>query len=390
MARAKHQNKHLWKHHESGTWYYQRTYKGKRYKFSLETNDINQARILRNKYDLMLAVDGTITRNYDEYIDIPVFGQVCLDWLKEKKKTCRHDTIVDGYKPKLNAHLLKAPFVDSPINVIEPIDIEKWWHTLADTLQKSTINIILTIMSNIFKYAEKNKWINSNPVKTIERPKNGTFRPDPFELDGVEIILHTIDPFYHDYQETWFFGGFRSSEINAFEPYHFVPKNKIVKVRQSVVNGRFNEPKNESSNRDVKLNDRAYQAFKRQLKRAKKQGSKTLFFNKHGDPIDSKTYIRVVWRPLFEKKEMKDAKIRYRHSRCSRHTYISLALDAGEKPMFVAIQVGHSNARTLFEHYAGYIKDDHDGSKIDAKLTQSLHNYYNQTDADSLNTPRSF
>jgi hypothetical protein len=32
--------------------------------------------------------------------------------------------------------------------------------------------------------------------------------------------------------------------------------------------------------------------------------------------------------------------------------------------MFVAKQVGHSNARTLFEHYAGYIKDDYDGSKI--------------------------
>ena len=63
----------------------------------------------------------------------------------------------------------------------------------------------------------------------------------------------------------------------------FVPKNKIVKVRQSVVNGRFNETKNESSNRDVKLNDRAFQAFKRQLERAKKQGSKTLFFNKHGN-----------------------------------------------------------------------------------------------------------
>ena len=68
MARAKHQNKHLWKHHESGAWYYQRTYKGKRYKFSLETKDINQARNLRNKYDLMLAVDGTITHNLNLHI----------------------------------------------------------------------------------------------------------------------------------------------------------------------------------------------------------------------------------------------------------------------------------------------------------------------------------
>jgi integrase len=378
MSRTKHQNKHLWKHHESGVWYYQRTYNGRRYKFTLDTKDVNQARIERDKYDLMIAVDGKIEKNSYEHNQIPVFGQVCLDWLREKKKTCRHDTITDGYKPKLNAHLLKVPFVNRPINAIEPVDIENWWHTLAETYHTNTINAILTIFSNICKFAEKRKWINFNPIKVIDRPKNGVFRPDPFELDEAEIILKFIDPFYHDYQESWFFGGYRASEINAFEPSHVALKNRIIKVRQSVVNGRLGEPKNEFSNRDVKMNDRSYQAIKRQLKRAKEIGSRTLFFNKHGNPIDSKTYIRVVWKPLFEKKELREANIRYRHSRCSRHTYISLALDAGEKPMYVAKQVGHSNARTLFEHYAGYIKDDYDGSKLDAKLTQSLHNHRNQ------------
>ena len=52
------------------------------------------------------------------------------------------------------------------------------------------------------------------------------------------------------------------------------------------------------------MNDRCYQAIQRQNKTATEQRMRTLFFNKHGDPIDAKTYIRVVWKPLFEKKEI--------------------------------------------------------------------------------------
>ena len=368
-------NIHLWKHNKTGNWYYQRTFKMNRYKYSLDTKDINQARIDRNKFDLMLAVDGFITFETDDHVDIPVFGQVCLDWLEDKKKTVRHDTIVDGYKPKLNAHLLKTPFVNNPINTITPLEINIWWKDLLKTHQNSTINIILTMMCNIFKFAGTMSWVNSNPIKNIDRPKNGSFSPDPFELDEIEILLENIDPFYHDYQVSRFFGGFRPSEIDAIEPYHFHEKQKFVKIQQSIVRGRLNDTKNTFSNRDVKLNERTYQAFKNQLVNAKKQSSRTLFFNKHGNPIDTLNYNRSVWKPLFEKKEIKEANIRYRHCRCSRHTYISLALDAGEKPMYVAKQVGHSNARTLFEHYAGYIKNSDDGSKLDAKLTQSLHNH---------------
>jgi integrase len=76
---------------------------------------------------------------------------------------------------------------------------------------------------------------------------------------------------------------------------------------------------------------------------------------------------------LFEKEGVKDL-IRKRECRCSRHTYISLSLATGENPMFVAKQVGHRDARTIFKNYAAYIKNDYDGSKLDAELTQMLHN----------------
>ena len=42
--------------------------------------------------------------------------------------------------------------------------------------------------------------------------------------------------------------------------------------------------------------------------------------------------------------------------------------------MFVTKQVGHRDARTIFKNYAAYIKNNHDGTKLDAYLTQGLHN----------------
>ena len=42
--------------------------------------------------------------------------------------------------------------------------------------------------------------------------------------------------------------------------------------------------------------------------------------------------------------------------------------------MFVAKQVGHRDARTIFKNYAAYIENDHDGSKLDRELTHNLHN----------------
>jgi integrase len=372
MARTKHQDKHLWKNKETAVWYYQRTYKKRRYKFSLETKDINQARKLRDTYDLMLAVDGTIIRQSDEHFEVPLFGQVCMDWYEIKKLDCRHDTVVDGYKPKLNAHILKAPFVNKAIDTIEPEDIEDWWHTIS--CKGSTINVILDIMSNIYRFAMKKKWVDLNPVKLIDRPKRNSDLPDSFDLDDTKILIKNIGDHYCDYQIVRFFAGMRASEQNALDrSEHINLANRIIKVRRSLVGGKFGPPKNQWSKRDIRMNEITYQAIRRQIKRALKQGSQTLFFNKQGNPINFRSYDSHVWKPLFEKEGVKNT-VRYRNCKCSRHTYISLSLATGENPMFVAKQVGHRDARTIFKNYAAYIKNDHDGSKLDRELTHNLHN----------------
>ena len=113
--------------------------------------------------------------------------------------------------------------------------------------------------------------------------------------------------------------SFSASEQNALERTDIDLANKLIRVSRSTVGGRISDPKNDYSNRNIKMNEPTYQAIFRQIKRALRQGSQTLFFNKHGNPLDFRTYGRVVWKPLFEKEGVKDL-IRKRDCRCSRHT----------------------------------------------------------------------
>lgn len=371
MTKNRKLNKHLWKHNKTGIWYYQITSKTQRYKFSLNTRDVNQGRILRDKFDIEIADHGKIKHQYSEYQETPVLGQVCKHWFEIKKLTCRKHTIVNGYKPKLNAHILNSPFVNKAVDAIEADEIEDWWYTLPCT--GSTINGILDILSNIFRFAMKKKWANSNPIKIIDRPKRNSDLPNPFNMREVEILLRNIEEHYLDYQTVRFFTGMRACEQNALFISDIDLENRLINVRRSVVDRIFGETKNEYSKRFIKMNERTYQAIVRQIKRAMKHCTQTLFFNRHQNPIDTRTYNRAVWKPLFQNKNVKNI-IKYRHCRCSRHTFISLSLATGENPMFVAKQVGQRDANMIFKKYAAYIKNDHDGSKFDSYLTQSLHN----------------
>ena len=55
--------------------------------------------------------------------------------------------------------------------------------------------------------------------------------------------------------------------------------------------------------------------------------------------------------------------------------YISQLLLGGENILWVAKQVGHSNATTTLKRYARWIKNDSDGKKSNQIFTQSLHKY---------------
>ena len=54
---------------------------------------------------------------------------------------------------------------------------------------------------------------------------------------------------------------------------------------------------------------------------------------------------------------MERAQVRYRPAYNTRHTYASMMLSAGENPMWVAFQMGHSDWGMIRRRYGRYLPD---------------------------------
>src|SRR5262245_65741624 len=78
-----------------------------------------------------------------------------------------------------------------------------------------------------------------------------------------------------------------------------------------------------------------------------------------------------MWAPALRR-----AGVRYRKPYQTRHTYASMALMAGESPMWVARQMGHTDWSLTAKRYARWIPSDMPdaGNKMTGAWSQLGHN----------------
>ena len=364
---------------KSGNIFYQRRSKVKPHYFSLRTKDWKEAVKLRDQFDYELGKFGTILE--DEPVDnvvIPKFWRLCTEWYEDKKidPDVRESTL-DNYKGMLNAQFLKASFSDKPIDRIKRFEFEDWWKKhLTKTCGSGTIRYYLTILENIFKYAD-GRYIDFNPTKGIKKPKAKKNEIDPFTKSEVEILLDKAteqEEYFkkhmesvYDYLVVKIWSGLRISEINALETRkHIDFGNDKIKVRQSIVKGIIGDTKNVSSKRDVDMCSIVRQAVKRQMERSIRRCTKFLFFNSKGNAIRAHNFGTYIWKPL-----MKMLDIPYRTFEQTRHSYASILLAEGGRPYYISKQMGHANLHTTLTRYAKFIPKDDDGDIL-SKVTEML------------------
>jgi integrase len=309
-----------------GNWYYERIKNGNRYKVSLKTKEINEAVTKRDVLNDLLE-QTTSHENSKQYSSLS-FYQLCNNWFDQKQKTCSKST-VKSYQSVLNNYLFKAPFVNKAIDTIKFNEIDDWCHSFRNTIKINSINNILFILSNVFNYASKMGLVDTNPVKWIDRPKPIMNMPKPFTDEEVDNLIENIDPFYRDYQKMLFLSFLRPSEINKLTPSDIDPTEKVIWIR------------NQKKVRYQLMSDEIFNLISRQLELAKKQGSKTLFFNKNGKPISSAYYRNKVWRPLLGKTKIGQAGIQYRPIRNCRYTCICKLYNQGHVSINALKQLHH-------------------------------------------------
>jgi integrase len=126
-------------------------------------------------------------------------------------------------------------------------------------------------------------------------------------------------------------------------------------------------PKTRRGTRDVKLLPPALEALTAQKVHSFLAGGIVFFNPLHGKAWEGDQAIRnSAWAPA-----IKRSGVRYRNPYQTRHTYASMMLSAGESPIWVAQQMGHSDVTMIFRNYGRWIeaKDADSGQKAVAMFS---------------------
>jgi len=202
--------------------------------------------------------------------------------------------------------------------------------------------------------------IETNPMFGWKYARKEAPKPtddvDPFTADEQAAVLKACgDPQHRNLIQFAFWTGMRTSELAALEWGDVDWRRGHVRVSRAKTQAA-EEPegtKTRRGTRDVKLLGPALAALEAQ-KPFSYLAAREIFLNPRTmAPWDGDQPIRKsAWMPALQK-----AGVRYRRQYQTRHTFASMMLTAGESPVWLAQQMGHSDLTMISRTYGRWIAD---------------------------------
>lgn len=229
-------------------------------------------------------------------------------------------------------------------------------------LSPARINTIMLILRQILQEAA-DRYEFKMPMerlKPLKVPKSDVM---PFSLDQTHLLINSIRKDYRNYLKVRFFTGMRTGEIHGLKWKYVDFEHNLILVREAFVAGEDEYTKNDSSQRDIPMNQVVRAAM---LEQHKATGQMTYVFgNRAGEPVDTNNFTKRVWYPL-----LRHLKLDLRRPYQTRHTAATLWLAAGESPAWVATVLGHASQEMLWRRYARFLPNltRQDGSAMDRLL----------------------
>lgn len=300
-----------------------------------------------NSKNALLFMEAKKVINLENYLD---------QWLISKKEAIKASSY-DGYK-KIITYTLTPHLGTIELQALKRKDIRDMCERIKAGNKR--ISNILSVLRSALTDAITDDLIETNPLmgwtyKRNEPPKE-TDDVDPFTLDEQHLITSNMPHQGKNLIQFAFWTGLRTSELVALRWDDVDFNRSEIRVRRaSTQAARQNAEttKTRSGNRTVKLLLPAQQALLSQ-KKFTFLGNDLIFHN----PRTNKPWTgdqpirRTLWQPA-----LKAAGVRYRNPYQTRHTYASMMLSAGEHPMWVAAQMGHSDWGMIRRIYGKWMPD---------------------------------
>ena len=302
--------------------------------------------------------------------NMPTFADFSGEWLAENEAFWKNSHLLN-INSIFECYLLPT-FGSHPIDAITRADILKFraqigkGNTASERLvSNDRINHIMTPLRCVFNEAAM-RYNFENPFQNIRPLKIARGAIEPFSLAEVRHFLAGVRDDFRNYYTVRFFSGMRTAEIDGLLWRYVDFSKRQILIQATVVNGRAETPKTQSSYRAIQMSEPVYEALLSQ-KDATKQCD-YVFCNELGKPLDHRNVTKRIWYPTLQLLGLKR-----RRPYQTRHTTATLWLEAGESPEWIAQQLGHSTTKMLFEVYSRYIPNvtRQDGSAFDSLISST-------------------
>lgn len=283
-------------------------------------------------------------------------------WLDGKRKHVSSSTW-DGYRKIVELRLVPA------LGTVMVVDLRRkavkdWLDTLS--VSNKTLGNIQSCLRSALNDAVDEELIELNPVAGWTYSRKGEVKDDdvdPFTTEEQQAIVGALEGQARNLVQFAFWTGMRTSELVGLDWGDVDWLRGEVYVARAITQaakGKAEVTKTATGKRAIKLLGPAMEALKAQKKFTFLAGAEVFQNPRTQERWAGDAPIRkTMWRHALKK-----AGVRYRRPYQTRHTFASMMLSAGEHPMWVAHQMGHSDWTMIARVYGRWMpSSNHDAGK---------------------------
>lgn len=266
---------------------------------------------------------GMPVKEHTSLIKEPTFKEVYESWLEYKKSRKKPPTAstIRNYNLAYNRF---SDVKDRKIKNIQTDDIQK----IADKVSEksnSTMVLTKTVLSQVYEYAMKRKYVDINIVDLCDWDYTETKEKmhKPFTEDEIKMLWQKKDILYVDIILILIYTGLRASEFLNIENKNINFDEQYVICGMKTAAGK---------NRVVPIRDAILPFFKRYYRK----GNKYLFPNTKGGAYYYTLFRNTIWKNLIEELKIDHTP----HD--TRHTFATLADRYQLNDYYVKLIMGHS------------------------------------------------
>lgn len=218
-------------------------------------------------------------------------------------------------------------------------------------------NNILTTARSLISWARRRRlW--EGEVLPVPRFPHRSRKTRPLTPEEVKLVMDFAPMPYRDFFRVSILSGLRTGEALGLKFSDFDLGGKVIKVERTLSGGKVVTTKTLSGDREIPLLRPLWEIYQSRQRHNSRNSPWFFYSETHG--LMSLGALRKAWKVTLDVFEI-EARPLY----ATRHTFATLALAAGEDPLWVAQVMGHARPDQLFLRYASYLKGvKPDGEKL--------------------------